>query len=77
MDETSLKHVAVDTTVMDQAIAYPTDAKLYERARQKLLALAREGELGLRQSYAWKSPRLAQQVGRYAHARQFKRMRKA
>ncbi len=39
--------------------------------------LAREGGLHLRQSYARKAPRLAAQVGRYAHARQFKRMRKA
>lgn len=31
----------------------------------------------LRQSYARLAPRLAAQVGRYAHARQFKRMRKA
>ena len=31
----------------------------------------------LRQSYARLAPRLAAQVGRYAHAKQFKRMRKA
>ena len=31
----------------------------------------------LRQSYARLAPRLALQVGRYAHAKQFKRMRKA
>ena len=31
----------------------------------------------MRQSYARLAPRLAAQVGRYAHARQFKRMRKA
>ena len=77
VDDASLKRVAVDTTVMEKAISHPTDAKLYEKARQKLVALAREGGLSLRQSYARKSPRLAQQVGRYAHARQFKRMRKA
>lgn len=77
VDDASLKRVAVDTTVMEKDISPPTDAKLYEKARQKLVALAREGGLSLRQSYARKSPRLAQQVGRYAHARQFKRMRKA
>ena len=77
VDDASLKRVAVDTTVMEKDISHPTDAKLYEKARQKLVALAREGGLSLRQSYARKSPRSAQQVGRYAHARQFKRMRKA
>lgn len=34
VDEASLKRVAVDTTVMEKAIARPTDAKLYEKARQ-------------------------------------------
>lgn len=77
MDDDSLKRIAVDTTVMEKNIAHLTDARLYEKARAKLVALAREGGLRLRQSYARKAPRLAVQIGRYAHARQFKRMRKA
>jgi IS5 family transposase len=72
-----VKRVAVDTTVMEKNIAYPTDARLYERARDQLVALAQEAGVELRQSYARLAPRLALQVGRYAHARQFKRMRKA
>ena len=77
IDEDSVKRVAVDTTVMEKAIAHPTDARLYERARDQLVALAQEAGVELRQSYARLAPRLALQVGRYAHARQFKRMRKA
>ena len=73
----SLKRVAVDTTVMEKTIAHPTDARLYERARALLAGLAKEAGVDLRQSYARLAPRLAAQVGRYAHARQFKRMRKA
>ncbi|WP_188717420.1 IS5 family transposase [Paracoccus acridae] len=73
----SLKRVAVDTTVMEKTIAHPTDARLYERARALLAGLAKEAGVDLRQSYARLAPRLARQVGRYAHARQFKRMRKA
>ena len=73
----SLKRVAVDTTVMEKTIAHPTDARLYERARALLAGLAKEAGIDLRQSYARLAPRLAVQVGRYAHARQFKRMRKA
>ena len=72
-----LKRVTVDTTVMEKNIAHPTDAKLYEKARRKLVGLAREAGIGLRQNYNRLAPRLAGQVGRYAHARQFKRMRKA
>ena len=75
--ERSLEQVAVDTTVMEKAIAHPTDARLLERARAQLVDLAREAGIELRQSYARLAPRLAAQVGRYAHAKQFKRMRKA
>ena len=73
----SLKRIAVDTTVMEKNIAHPTDARLYERARALLVGLAKQAGIELRQSYARLAPRFAAQVGRYAHARQFKRMRKA
>ena len=77
ISERSVEAVIVDTTVMEKAIAHPTDARLYEKARQRLVTLAQEAGLSLRQSYARLAPRLSGQVGRYAHARQFKRMRKA
>jgi len=77
ISERSVEAVIVDTTVMEKAIAHPTDARLYEKARRRLVALALEAGLSLRQSYARLAPRLSGQVGRYAHARQFKRMRKA
>ena len=77
IDQDSVKRVAVDTTVMEKKIAYPTDARLYQRARDQLVALAQEAGVELRQSYARLAPRLALQVGRYAHARQVKRMGKA
>ncbi len=62
---------------MEKTITCPTDARLYERARDQLSALAQEAGVELRQSCARLAPRLAPQVGRYAHARQFKRVRKA
>ena len=37
-----MKCVAVDTTVMEKAIAYPTDARLYERARTALSRARRD-----------------------------------
>lgn len=77
ISDRSVEAVIVDTTVMEKAIAHPTDARLYEKARRRLMALAQEAGLSLRQSYARLAPRLLGQVGRYAHARQFKRMRKA
>ena len=77
IDESSVERVAVDTTVMEKTIAYPTDARLYERARAQLATLAQEAGVDLRQTYARLAPRLALQVGRYAHAKQFGRMRKS
>ncbi len=76
VDDDSLSRVSIDTTVMEKNIAHPTDARLYEKARAKIVALAQEAVVQLRQTYARKAPLLAAQVGRYAHARQFKRMRK-
>lgn len=73
----SLSQVVVDTTVMEKAIAHPPDARLYEKARRSLVALADKAGIRLRQNYNRKAPRLAIQAGRLAHARQFRRMRKA
>ena len=77
VEEKSLERVAVDTTVMEKAIAHPTDARLFERARSTLVTLELAAEVPLQQSYARLVPRLAAQAGRYTHAKQFKRMRKA
>lgn len=71
---TSLKRVVVDTTVQEKNIAFPTDSQLYYKSRKQLVAVAHDLGIGLRQSYQKESRQLATQVGRYAHARQFKRM---
>jgi IS5 family transposase len=73
----SLDKVIVDTTVMPKAIAYPTDSRLLERSRQHLVKFARDNGLKLRQNYNREGPRLAAQVSRYGHAKQYKRMRGA
>lgn len=73
----SLERVIVDTTVCPKAIAHPTDSRLLERSRQHLVKFAQDNGLSLRQNYNREAPRLATQVGRYAHAKQYKRMRGA
>ena len=73
----SVACVIVDTTVMPKAIAHPTDSKLLERSRQHLVKTASEHGIALRQNYNRTAPQLAAQIGRYAHAKQFKRMHKA
>jgi IS5 family transposase len=73
----SVDRVIVDTTVMLKAIAHPTDSRLLDKSRQHLVKAARAHGLKLRQNYNRIAPRLAAQIGRYAHAKQFKRMRRA
>ena len=69
--------VIVDTTVQPKAVAFPTDAKLMHRARERLVRLAKKHGVVLRQSYEWigKYALIAHQ--RYAHAKQFKRANRA
>jgi IS5 family transposase len=42
---TEVKRVNVDTTVQEKAIAFPTDARLYHKARQALVRLAQQCNL--------------------------------
>ncbi|WP_321531811.1 IS5 family transposase [uncultured Desulfuromonas sp.] len=73
----SLKRVSVDTTVQPKAITHPTDSKLLNRSREHLVKLAKAQGISLRQSYQRKGPQATLKAGRYAHAKQFKRMRKS
>jgi len=70
-----LKRVNVDTTVQTKAIRFPTDARLYERMRERLVKAARAEGLAIKQSYRHVGRRLLMQSSRYAHARQMKRAR--
>ena len=51
-------------------------SRLLEKSRQHLVKLADENGIELRQNYNREAPRLAAQVGRYAHAKQYRRMKK-
>lgn len=72
----SLTTVVLDTTVQEKAIAYPTDSRLLNQAREQLVTAAQAENLPLRQSYVRVGNTAQQMAGRYAHARQFKRMRR-
>src|ERR1700678_2467605 len=74
---TDFSKVIVDTTVQPKAVAFPTDAKLMHRARERLVRLAKKTGVELRQSYqrVGKYALIAHQ--RYAHAKQFKRANRA
>ena len=66
----------VDTTVAEKDVAFPTDAKLMQRARQRLVKQARRAGIDLRQSYVRVGKRALIAHQRYAHARQYKRARR-
>lgn len=72
----ALRRLTVDTTVQEKAVSYPTDASLYNRAREHLVRLAHQHGLMLRQSYARVGPRAARKASAYAHARQMRRARR-
>ena len=70
------KKVVVDTTVMDKAIAFPTDIRMCHNAREKLVTLAKRYGIKFRQSYIRKSKQHLFKYGRYRHAGQYKRANK-
>ena len=72
-----LKRINVDTTVQTKAIRFPTDARLYNRCRQRLVKMARQQGIVIKQSYQHVGKRLVLDASRYAHARQMKRARGA
>lgn len=74
--EQELAQVNVDTTVQEKNITYPTDSKLLYKAIVKLGETAKKQNVKLRQTYVRVAKQAAIMAGRYAHAKQFKRMRK-
>ena len=77
MKPSDLARVIVDTTVQPKNITFPTDAKLLNRAREKLVTLAQRLGVELRQSYVRVGKFALVRHQRYAHAKQFKRANRA
>jgi transposase, IS5 family len=69
--------VIIDTTVMEKAVAHPTDSRLLDRCREHLVKAAARHGLKLRQNYDREAQLLGLQIGRYTHAKQYRRVRKA
>jgi len=74
--KSQLKRVNIDTTVQEKFIRYPTDARLYDRARARLVVLAKQRGIELRQTYNRLSGEMLMMQSRYARARQMKRAAK-
>ena len=74
LKKSDLARVTVDTTVQPKNVTFPADAKLLLVAIQQLGKLAKEHDVPLRQSYGRVAKTAAMMAGRYAHAKQYKRM---
>jgi IS5 family transposase len=77
LPKSDLARVTVDTTVQEKNIAFPTDSKLLYKAMCKLGNAAKSRGIRLRQSYVRVGKEAAVRVSRYAHAKQYKRMRRS
>ena len=72
-----LERVIVDTTVQEKAMAHPVDSRLLEIARHKVVSAAKRSGISLKQTFAAEGKTLRRKAGGYAHAKQFKRLKKA
>jgi len=76
LSKRDMEVVTVDTTVQEKSVRFPTDAALLYTALAKLGIQARMSGIKLRQSYVRVGKRAQIMAGRYAHAKQYRRMRK-
>jgi IS5 family transposase len=70
------ERVIVDSTVQEKAIAHPTDSRLLEVAREKIARLAQRAGLRLKQTHQREGKALRRRASGYAHAKQFKRLKR-
>ena len=70
------ERIIVDTTVQEKAIAHPTDSRLLEIARHKVASAAKRCGIALKQTFAKEGKTLRRKAGGYAHAKQFRRLRR-
>ena len=73
LKETQCQRINVDTTVQTKAIRFPTDARLYDRMREKLVASAESEGVERRQNYVRVGKRILRRQQNYAHAQQGRR----
>ena len=72
----ALERVTVDTTVQEKAIAHPVDSRLLEIARHKVASSAKRCGIHLKQTFAKEGKELRRKAGGYAHAKQFRRLKR-
>lgn len=76
VERKDLQKVIVDTTVMPKDIEYPSDSKLYEKSRVRIVKICKKNNIVLRQNYNQVCKKLTRRLGGYLHAKQMKRARR-
>lgn len=71
-----LERVIVDSTVQEKTIAHPTDSRLLDIARRKVVMAAKRLGIKRKQTFDNESAELRRRAGGYVHAKQFKLLRK-
>ena len=72
--KSEFERLIVDTTVQEKAIAHPTDSRLLDIARRKVVQAAKRAGIELKQTFEKEGKELRRSAGGYAHAKQFKRL---
>lgn len=70
------ERIIVDTTVQEKAIAHPVDSRLLDLARRKVVLAAKLAGISLKQTFAKEGKTLRYKAGGYAHAKQFRRLKR-
>jgi len=70
------ERIIVDSTVQEKAIAHPVDSRLLEIARAKIVQAAKLTGIDLKQTFVKEGKELRRKAGGYAHAKQFRRLRR-
>ena len=60
----------------EKAIAHPVDSRLLEIARHKVVSAAKRAGIQLKQTFAKEGKELRRRAGGYAHAKQFRRLKR-
>jgi IS5 family transposase len=76
LKRTQCEKVNVDTTVQTKDVRFPTDARLYDRMRERLVKTAQSQGVELRQSYERVGKQSLRRQQNYAHAQQGRRAAK-
>lgn len=70
------ERIIVNSTVQEKAIAHPVDSRLLEIARGKVVQAAKFAGIMLKQTFVKEGRELRRKAGGYAHAKQFRRLRR-